>query len=164
MKKAQIQNMETITVVIIIVMMIIFGLIYASSQRQDSIQRDRERISDTEAMLITKNTLNLDVVKCSQSEASLETCIDYHKIKALSENAKKEENIFYFNRLFGNSDIRIIILKNLTQNQENENITIHNTTQNEEYVNKVQIRTPVTVKEPVHNINYFSIIEVTAYR
>ncbi|MFP4567923.1 MAG: hypothetical protein ACLFN8_03180 [Candidatus Woesearchaeota archaeon] len=163
-KKAQIQNMETIAVVIIIIILIIFGLVYAANQRKGTAEIQKSITQDTNAMKLTTNTMNLDFVKCSSFEANLETCVDYHKIKALANHTTREENYLYFNNIFGNTKIELQIIKNITNSTlQNENITLY-TTFDTENKTTINIRTPVTVKEPVKNTNYFAIMEVKVYR
>lgn len=161
-KKAQIQNMETITVVIIIIILIVIGVVYASNQRRSSLEEERQRVQDLEAMKVATNTLNLEFLKCSEARAISDICIDYFKIKALSEKSTLDENIFYFNSLFGDSNIQVNILKNISLNQENENITLFEVP----IENKTTIKTriPVTVKDAVRDINFFAIMEVSVFR
>ena len=163
-KKAQIQNMETITVVIIVIILIIFGIVYASNQKKQSLLEERERIKDMEAMVITTNALNMDFITCTLAGSSEETCVDYYKIKALEKNVFKEDNYLYFYYLFQDSKIEINILKNITDpTSVNEKILIYNAT-NMENKSRILIKTPITVKDVTQNINYFGIMEVTAYR
>lgn len=163
-KKAQVQNMETIAVVLVIIMLIIFGVVYATNQRKKSLGNEIERLEGIDAMRVTTNTLSMDFVRCSQLEANLETCVDYHKIKALEQETKKEKNYEYFYRLFGDTEIKLIIHKNITNTDlENENITIYEM-QDKENKTKILIRTPVTVKEIVNDTNYFAIMEVSVFK
>jgi len=166
-KKAQIQNMETITVIIIIMLLITFGLVYASSQRRESIKEEQQQIKDLEVMTITTNILNLDFVKCTESEIIIYACVDYYKIKALAEKTRTEENYLHFYRIFGESDIKIKIYRDISfPNHEfliNQNITIYNITNTENMSQKL-IRTPIIIRDSVLGLNYFGIMEVIAYR
>lgn len=162
-KKAQVQNMETITVVIIIIVMIIFGVVYASNQRTGSLERERERLRDVEAMEIATQVMSMNFLKCSEGEATNDACIDYYKIQALSENIQEDENLLHFHNLLGDSKIKIKILKNLSYTQENENITIFKAPETENK-SSIKITTPINVNNPVQRINYFSIMEVTVFR
>ncbi len=163
-KKAQVQNMETVAVVIIIIILIIFGIVYATNQRKGSLENEMEKLKDIDAMRITTNTLSMDFVRCSQLEANLETCVDYHKILALQKQTKNDKNYEYFYRLFGDTELKLVILKNITDSRlDAENITIYEAQETENRT-KVLIRTPVTVKEIVKDINYFAVMEVTIFR
>lgn len=163
-KKGQIQNMETIAVVIIIIILIVIGIVYASGQKRDSLLREREKTKDLEAMEIATNTLSLDFVKCTEKEAQLGACMDYYKIKALSNKLFLDENYMHFARIFKDSNIEIKIMKNLTSSiDENENITIF-TIPNTENKTRMMIKSPIIVKDSVRNLNYFAIMEVTVFR
>lgn len=155
--------MESITVVIIIIILIVFGVVYASNQRRSSIEQERQRVQDLEAMKIATNTLNLEFVKCSEAEAVSDTCIDYFKIMALSKESRSDDNIFFFNSLFGDSRIVVSVLKEISSNQENKNITLFEAPmiQNK---SRITVRTPVTVNNPVSNINFFGVMEVSIFR
>ena len=161
-KKAQIQNMETITVVIIVMILIVIGIVYATNQKKASLTEERERTKDIEAMTTATNVLSMDFLKCTRGSATRETCIDYYKIKALNNNVFKEENYLHFYRLFGESKIEIKIIKNIT-GKENENRTIYSW-EDTENKTSIIIKTPITIEDAVWNINYFGIMEVTAYR
>ena len=156
--------METITVVIIIIILIVLGIVYASNQRRSSMEQERERSRDLDAMIITTNVLNMDFVRCSQLETTQDACADYYKIKALSEHAMKEENRLFFNRLLGDAEITVRIMKNISfSDQDNENITLFRPTGTENK-SRIMINTPIIVNDPVRNINYFALMEVIAFR
>lgn len=162
MKKAQIQNMETITVVIIIIILIVIGIVYAANQKKDTLKDQRETNQDLKAMEIATNAINQDFMKCSTAQANLESCVDYHKIKALAQQTKKDENYLYFYRLFEDSKVNINILKSITTNQPDENITIYEV--QGETRTTIPIRIPITVNNQINNHNYFAIMEVQTYR
>lgn len=163
-KKAQVQNMETVAVVIIIIILIIFGIVYATNQKKTSLEGEVQRLKDIDVMKLTTNIINMDFVRCSQLEANLETCVDYHKILALKDETTKDKNYEYFYHLFGDTEIKLIILKNLTNTElDTENITIYEAQETENRT-KIPINTPVTVKEIVTDVNYFAIMEVTVFR
>ena len=141
-----------------------FGIVYAANQRKDSIDRDKEKNLDYDAMEITTNTLNLDFVKCGEGGTTHSSCADYYKLKALSEHTQKEQNRLYFFRLFGESEINVTILKNISFNQDNEVIQLYNVPETEEKQNTIKVITPITVKDPVSDINYFALMEVSIFR
>ena len=156
--------METITVVIIIMILIIFGIVYAANQRQESSERERDRQEDYQAMEITTNTLNLDFLKCTEGGATHDSCIDYYQALSLSEKTMLEENYIHFYRLFGESRINITILKNITSpNQETKEIQLY-TTRDTENKTTISVKIPITVRDPIRDKNYFSIMEVAVFR
>ena len=154
--------METITVVIIIIILIIFGLVYAGNQRKIAIERERQATENLRAMEIVTSTLNLEFLKCSQGGTTQSACVDYYKIRALSEHALKSENQMHFFQLLGNSDINVTIHRQISSTDSKQVIQLFESI-NTENLSAIRITTPIIVRDPITRMNYFGLMEVSTY-
>jgi hypothetical protein len=160
MKKAQLQSGETVVVIIIVTIMIIVGLVFATRNKESSIEEEVETRNDLQAMSVALATSNLNEVRCSEYGVMPNTCMDYHRIKAfnivVSQNLHKSKDYYY--PVFGNSKIDIKILTAEPQ----ENITLYDFN-NSANKSSSPIFIPVIVRDSIHDINYFGILEVRTY-
>lgn len=96
--KAQIQMSETIAVLFIFFVLILFGLIFYTKYSQISFEEKREELTDRQAIDVSLKTLFLPELICSQQEAEpTENCLDLMKLEAASKTFSKYRSEYYFN-------------------------------------------------------------------
>lgn len=103
MKKAQIQFMETIFVLLILIVIIFIGIIVIYSFYTKSLNEKRESIQDIDAVTLTSSIINMPEFTCGNQE----NCIDAMKILAFKSKLKNKQ---YYKTLFRNMDITIDIV------------------------------------------------------
>ena len=157
MKKAQIQSGETIIVLIIVMILLILGLVFYSSFQGSSRQDERVREAQINAMGTALRTANMDELKCSNTVARIERCIDYFKLNVTPEII--QENYEKYFSFFGNTNITLHIVSNPGDETINEQIHIFSYTGN---FSRQSIPTflPVIIRDPIKRINYFGYLEV----
>ncbi|MAG60988.1 hypothetical protein CL619_04330 [archaeon] len=109
-RRAQMQMMETIGVIFIFFVLVLFGSIFYFKFQEISFQNQQEELLAQKAMDITLVTLFLPEIQCSQGDAESEdNCVDMTKVRAM--NMMMEENPryltdYYFN-IFGYANISV---------------------------------------------------------
>ncbi len=111
-KKAQLHITETIAVLFIFFILVVFGIVFYARYQQTSLQEKKEELLASRAMDITLKTLFLPELMCTRGEAEAEdNCIDKPKLDFLANSEKSffQENLgdYYFS-VFGYSNISII--------------------------------------------------------
>ena len=99
-KKGQIRMTETIAVLFIFFVLILFGIIFYYKYQQVSFKEKQEELLATRAMENTLKTLFLPELQCSRGDAEPEdNCVDLMKLEALNGNGviQKYANEYYFN-------------------------------------------------------------------
>ncbi|MGV8163014.1 MAG: hypothetical protein ACP5N2_06810 [Candidatus Nanoarchaeia archaeon] len=161
MKKAQIQSGETVVVIIIVTIMIIVGLVFASRTKTTNITQEANALEEVNAMKVALVASSLNELKCSEYSAMVKSCIDYYRIIAFNNTvlANKQNSKEYYYSLLGNSKIDITIIY---LDGDKEKITIY------DYNNSAnKSSSPVFIPSIVLNTltkeSYFSIMEVRTY-
>ena len=109
-KKAQMQMMETIGVIFIFFVLIMFGSIFYFKFQEISFQNKQEELLAQQAMDTTLITLFFPEVQCSQGDSEAEdNCIDMVKVRALNQMMDENPRYvtdYYFN-IFGYANISV---------------------------------------------------------
>lgn len=109
-RKAQMQMMETIGVIFIFFIIVLFGSIFYFKFQEISFQNQQEELLAGQAMDLTLVTLFFPEVQCSQGEAEAEdNCIDMSKVRALNnmmDDNPRYVTDYYFN-VFGYANITV---------------------------------------------------------
>lgn len=97
-KKGQMQMMETIGVLFIFFILVVFGMIFYFKYQQIALQEKQEELTAARAMDSTLVALFLPELQCSRSGAEAEdNCIDISKLDALEEVMSDYSSEYYFN-------------------------------------------------------------------
>lgn len=121
LKQGQVQNMETISVTIIIIILIVLGLVYFADLQFLSVESQIEEQQRQRAISIAQSAANMDEVSCVQFAAPSPNCMDYHSIKSMNASMSDESFEDYYFPLFGFSTIEVEIYKD-----DPENHTLYN--------------------------------------
>jgi len=99
--------METIGVLFIFFVLVLFGLIFYFKFQQISLEQKEEELLANDAMDITLTALFMPEFQCSRGSAESEdNCIDMSKLRAFNQTISDYINDYYFN-IFGFSKISI---------------------------------------------------------
>ncbi len=100
MKKGQIHLSETIAVLFIFFVLILFGLIFYSKYQQVAIKEKGEELLASRAMDTALRVLFLPELICSRGEAEVEdNCIDVLKLRPANETLFNHVEDYYFDML-----------------------------------------------------------------
>ena len=156
MKKAQIQSGETITVMIIVMIMLIIGLVFYSSFQGSGREEERIRENQINAMSTAMKTVNMDEIKCTELTSRIDRCVDLYRLNASKEII--QQNYEYYFSFFSNTNVTIHFVS-----EEKEPINIYSYT-GEFSSQTIPTYLPIIIKDPVRNKNIFGYIEVTTFR
>lgn len=113
-KRSQIQMAESIAVIIIVIFLLVIGIVFWNSIRQDDIKTSSLEREDLSVIALAKVAAELPELRCySSSTVSKVNCFDYHKILALnasmhsSDPVLRSQTFDYYNYYFRNSRITI---------------------------------------------------------
>lgn len=162
MKKAQIQNMESISVMIIIAILIILGIVFGFSQKTTEIEIQQKEVNEIDATSIAITAAGLKEIKCSSTVQSGNICLDYYRLKAMDSLMDPDtlEVYRYYFGLFKKSHITVnIISPNPTPDSPIEMYSYDDPAN----YNTTSSYFPVIVYNPVTKINYFSIMEIQVF-
>ena len=106
-KKAQIRLNETIAVLFIFFVLILFGIIFYYQYQKIAIKEKQEELLASRAMETTLKTLFMPELVCTKGEAQGEdNCLDVIKLNAADETFQKHLGDYYF-ELFSFANITV---------------------------------------------------------
>ena len=155
---------ETIGILIIFFVLVVFGLIFYSNYQKSSLVKQKEQILEKDAIGLSLRITYLQELACEQTggrEEEAGTCIDLYKMFALKQIAQHES---FYQNLFGTSDIYFKdLMNNKTHELYNGGLT--------NFTKRTRVRTPlllrnVTVPSSSGDTSikdYFGVLYVDAY-
>ncbi len=109
MKKAQIHLSETVAVLFIFFVLLLFGLLFYYKYTQIAIKEEQEELLGKRAIETSLKTLFLPELICSQAEAeTIDNCFDLQKLYSAQPLFEREKN-YYFD-LFGYAKLSVHII------------------------------------------------------
>ncbi len=135
--KAQIKMIETIGVLVVFFILILFGVVFYAQYQKASIREQKDAVVVKRAVTTSLKTFYLPELRCTKAfDVSFTACVDIHKAEIFKDNINEDYN-FYTN-IFGKSHI---YLQNL---MKNETIQFYNGTP-AEWTKKIPIKFPVSI-------------------
>lgn len=96
MKKGQMHVSETIAVLFIFFVLILFGLVFYFRYQQGALQEKREEMLDQRAMEVSTKTIFLPELMCSKGEAEAEeNCLDMARVEHAQELFQKYGDYYF---------------------------------------------------------------------
>lgn len=170
MRKAQIQNMESIAVVIIIGIMIVLGLVFAFNFKSEDTKQEIDTQRGVQALTIALKASSLEELKCSSFSSSGNLCLDLLTLLAVSEYVTQDnaEAYKYYYDQFKMSFVNITMIYPVYEGdiEVQQPIKIFDFAPEVEEGKIMSVRSiyyPVLVQDPITNTYYFSIMEVGVY-
>lgn len=105
MKRGQIQIGETIFVVIFILLIIILGLVFFASGKQDSLERKQDTFDELDAIVLAQLVTSLKELECSQLDVKETSCLDKVRLDAFVDLIGNDWELAgeYYTLLLGNA-------------------------------------------------------------
>ena len=166
MKKAQMQMAESIAIMVVVLILLIFALVFYGKVKESSIIQKKSLFQELDVVKLSQIAYSLPEVQCSFASVVDYGCIDLLKFEYLSEminNSFHNEGkvYFYYRELFGTSNISLTTYEN---NYGNNYYEIHNLYEtNKSWSSKSVIYIPMTAFDPITNENKFSVLKVEKY-
>ena len=168
MKKAQIMSMETVAVLLVFFIILMFVFIFYISYKSGALEEKQKEFYGQQAAQIAMEVANLPELECSGAGIELGVdCFDKLKIRALSELMGRsiELRAGLYQEKFGNSKIVIREIYNLGQTDET-NWTIYDR-EPEDKKDEFFFQTLISIHDTTINvpigIRSIGVLETTFY-
>ena len=156
-KKAQLQMIETIAILIVFFMLVVFGLIFYTKVMKGSYTVKLEEKTQLRAIELAQRASFLPELQCSEENIIKDDCIDLLKLEAASAIMAREENkIHYYDLL----EFSTITIKEIYP--DGSSYTIYSRPLID-YKNKISTPVPISLYNPKTKTNAFGIMTVDLY-
>ena len=166
-KRAQVQMAESITAIVIVTLLIVFGVIFYSKMQEGSIAESKKSAQALSAVQLAQRLASLPELSCTTAAAQDASCIDLYKARVytqamnLSTPSGERMRSYYF-ELFGNARIELDKVYPEGTASEFHNITIYEN--NASSLQNVQPTfIPFTVMNSLTHENYLGVLVVSSY-
>jgi hypothetical protein len=156
-RRSQIKMMETIAILFIFFILVMFGFIFYSRISKESYSAEAEEITALKAVQISEKANFLTDVQCSMDNIPDEDCIDVYKLQAFSQLAAKED-VYYYN-IFEFSVINITEIYPFSG--RSWKMYDHPLP---DYTDLVRVQLPVSLYYPGEDRYLYGVINVGVYR
>lgn len=159
--KAQIQLAETIAVLIVFTIFLVFGLYWFSQSAGETVNQNQAQLENLELLEMTKAIMSLPEIQCSIAARPDTSCVDLERIRALNNRTQEdpETNEHYQDRYDTNTRGRYAL--EVIDVQTNTRYEIFNYTTNQAGASRQQQAIPVVLYDPVEARNNFSMLILT---
>lgn len=152
-KKAQIKLMETVGVLLVFFVLLAIGMIFYGQYQKSEILKQQRELIVSDAISKTIRIMYLSELQCTRNKAPSEGCIDIERLKLFNETI--EDNMDYYKHIFGNSKI---VVRELYPH--NRTFAVYEVGRSR---NSFSTPIPVTLYDPVRDLNYFGVLNVEIY-
>ncbi|MEA2036585.1 MAG: hypothetical protein U9O94_03700 [Nanoarchaeota archaeon] len=156
MKKGQIQMGESIAILFIFFILVIFGFVFYTNIMQSSSKIEKEENIQLKAIGIAQKASFLPELQCSEENVRVDNCIDIYKLKA-STDLLATNNIYYYD-IFEFSKIYVneVFPSSSTWDLYENNLT--------GYKNKIATFIPISLFNATSRDYNFGILVVEVYK
>jgi len=106
MKRAQIQINETIIVLFIFFMLVIFGIVFFARIQKVNIQAEQKSLQNLDLIKVSQIISSLPELSCSIGNVQTDDCYDIMKLEAFME-ILKEDKLYFSGTLLYNTNITL---------------------------------------------------------
>jgi hypothetical protein len=157
-KKSQIKMAETIAILFIFFVLLMFGFIfYARVQRGEYLQRIQE-ITVLKGIQIAEKVSFFPEIRCSFDNVPTEDCIDLYKLTSASGNINKNK-LFYY----GIFEYSRVIIDQIYPNETQKTWTLYDNPK-PNYADLINTPIPLNVYDPTTDTFSYAIMTVGVYR
>ena len=168
MKKAQIMSMETIAVLLVFFIILVFVMIFYISYRSSSIEEKQKEFYSRQAAQLAMEAVNMPELECSGAGIELGVdCFDKMKVEAISLLVEKsiELRAGLYQEKFGNSKVILREIYNMGSMEET-NYTIYSR-EPENKQDEYFFQTLVSIHDPRINapigVRGIGVLDITFY-
>ena len=158
-KNAQIQMLETISVLFIFFVLVLIGLVFYSSIIRSNIEIQKEESVQLKAIEVAQRSSSLPELQCSEDNIISDNCIDIIKLEAAIEVMRENEIHYYDRLLFSRITVTRIYPENIVGKSE---WTLYDRSL-EDFSNKILTNIPISLFDPVENKNTFGVMTVELF-
>ena len=156
-KKSQIKMTETIGVLVIFFILVLFGFIFYTQYQKSAIKQQQEELTAKNAIATSLTISFLPELRCSEGDVPILGCIDKIKFDIFKTKLEDPDSYSFYSKIFGKSTI---YLENMIQ--ETEPIVLYNNTPKIS-TRTIPIRFPLVIYDPRTSKKDFGVLYVDIY-
>ncbi len=157
-KKSQLQMTENIVIIIVIVFILMFGFIFYTKVRAQTLEGKSKEYSELDLVQASQAIVALPELSCS-SESLVEIgCLNKLKLEAFNVLNMKEDYFEYYHEIFGKSRVTI----NSTFPRDDFGFELYNNPYNNSEAGSPMF-IPINIFDPIDNSLNFGYIEIFKY-
>ena len=155
-KKSQIKMTETIGVLVIFFILVLFGFIFYTQYQKSAIKQQQEELTAKNAVATSLTISFLPELRCSEKDIPTIGCIDKIKFDMFKTKLEDPDSYSFYSKIFGKSTI---YLENIILETE---IVLYNNTP-EISTRTIPIRFPLVIYNPLTSKKDFGVLYVDIY-
>ncbi len=157
-KKSQIRMTETIAILFIFFLLVLFGMIFYSRIQSSTLEREQEEDITLKTIQIAQKVSYFPEFQCIRREAQMDYgCIDIYKLEAFNKTINQGQNKLYYFQVFEYSKIYVEQIY-----PESKNWSVYDL-KKPKYKGELKIPVPVALYDPVENIKSFGVLHISVY-
>ncbi|MEK6963978.1 MAG: hypothetical protein AABX70_06110 [Nanoarchaeota archaeon] len=164
-RKGQIEIGETIVVIFILMILIVFGLVFYYQFQSTSFQQTKQRFGGLKTVELAQVVSNMPELQCSNLKVAEVSCIDEVKAKQFANYLATPGNkaFFYYREILGTSKIRVRIVYPVDPASPPEANLIVVYDNSKGYKNAEPTFIPINLYNPIQKTYQFALLEATRY-
>ncbi len=152
-KKAQLQMTETVAVLIVFFILLMFGLLFYTRFQQSSLAEQRAEFAGERAITVSLTALLLPELRCSKGDnVAVRDCVDLYKLDIAQQTMQAEKDYYY--DLFGFGRIYV------DEYYPGQNHWVLYDNPYPEATTQVKTPLPVALYDPLKKIYRFGVLNV----
>ena len=161
--KAQVQLAETIAVVVVFSILLIFGLYWMGTSQTEQVSQQRVELENLEMLEMTKAIMSLPEIQCSIAGRPDTSCVDLVRVQTLKKEIDDNQTIKelyqdrYRTNTRGSYAAEVIDVTTETPTR----YELFNFTENTPTASRQQQAIPVVLRDPVTQRTNFSMLLLT---
>ena len=164
-RRAQIEIGETIVVIFILMILIVFGLVIYYQFQSTNMQQTKQRFGGLKTVELAQVISNMPELQCSNLKVAEVSCIDEVKAKQFAHYLATPGNkaFFYYREILGTSKIeiqRIYPVDTLSSPEANLIVAYDNS---RGFKNAEPTFIPVNLYNPIQKTYRFALLKATRY-
>jgi len=161
--RGQIQLGETTAVVIIIIIMLVLGIVFWNKMSGSNIIDIKLKSQQLQTIEMANSISELTELKCTDLGIDQVKCLDWYKIRAMSDMISKDNKTFmFYNDYFKNSKISIVKVYPEIADGDINNVTLYDVKLNNN-PKSLLIPIPICICNTVDKTTSYGMIIVEGY-
>lgn len=157
-KKSQVRMTETIAILFIFFLLVLFGLLFYSRIQSSMLEREQEEDKTLKSIQIAQKVSYFPELQCTTQAELVSGCIDIKKLESFQEIINQaEQNKLYYFQVFEYSKVYVEQIY-----PENKTWEIYDL-RRPEYKGELKIPVPVALHEPIEDVFFFGVLNIYVY-
>jgi|SaaInlStandDraft_3_1057020.scaffolds.fasta_scaffold91298_2 hypothetical protein len=155
-RTAQLEIMQTVFILLFIFVILFAVFIFAITQERNSRQKQLDQSLILVEQKKSQSINYLTEINCIKDNVIIKDCFDKLSIKSFK--TRVNEDMLYYNSILGTVNIKI---NEYIEGTWNEEILFENKKEVYDTIKKYQF--PITIYDPINNINNYGVLHIEIY-